>query len=363
MALPNARSPRLLVPAGNPVAAARAMLRFSAALSGPDTVKRLGVSSLLRGHVAAVFPDRITVEERVGSLRQHLGDVLGEPVDFSLGLGTARANRKPVLQVFDRRGRSLAFVKFGGTPVTDALVQAEAAALGRLAAAALPRRLEVPELLHVGQWGGSWLVVMTALRTVLWQRPSRQFEPPVDDAALLHGAFGEASRPLEAMPLWSAMVAAQRSLSPSPVRDRLEEALARLHTSAADRPLAMGAWHGDFTPWNISRRRGRLQVWDWERFETGVPPGLDRCHYAVNAVCRRDGVSLDCVRRGLDLARPPTDRIVDAQLIEAIYLAAITSRYLVGSESELGEVIADRSLVMLEALCEWVGLPGGTVRG
>ncbi len=338
------------------------MLRFSAALSGPDTVKRLGVSSLLRGHVAAAFPDRITVQERAGSLRQHLGDVLGEPVDFSLGLGTARANRKPVLQVFDRRGRSLAFVKFGGTSVTDALVQAEAVALERLAAAGLPRRLEVPALLHVGQWGGSWLVVMTALRTVLWQRPSRQFDLPADDTALLHGAFGEDSRPLEAMPLWNAMVSAQCSLSPSPVRDRLEEALALLRASA-DRPLAMGAWHGDFTPWNISRRRGRLQVWDWERFETGVPPGLDRCHYAVNAVCRRDGVSLDSVRRGLDLVRPSTDRLVDAQLIEATYLAAITSRYLVGSESELGDLIADRSLVMLEALCEWVGLPGGAVRG
>lgn len=363
MALPNARSPRLLVPAGNPVAAARAMLRFSAALSGPDTVKRLAVSSLLRGRAAAAFPDRITVQEQAGSLRQHLGDVLGEPVDFSLGLGTARANRKPVLQVFDRRGRSLAFVKVGGTPVTDVLIQAEAAALERLASAGLPRRLEVPGLLHVGQWGGSGLVVMTALQTVLWQRPSRQLELPVDDMSLIHGAFGEGSRPLDQMPLWDRMVAAQSSLSPSPVRERLGGALDLLRAIAADRPLAVGAWHGDFTPWNISRRRGRLQVWDWERFETGVPPGLDRCHYAVNTVCRRDGVSLESVRRGLDLARPATDKLSDSQLGEAVYLAAITSRYLVGAESELGDVIADRSLVMLEALCEWVGLSGGAVRG
>ena len=96
------------------------MLRFSAALSAPDTVKRLGVSGLLRGRAYAPFQDRITVEERAGSLRSHLGDVFGEPVDLSLGLGTARANRKPVLQVFDARGRSLAFVKIGVTPVTEA---------------------------------------------------------------------------------------------------------------------------------------------------------------------------------------------------------------------------------------------------
>lgn len=363
MALPNARSPRLLVPVGNPLASARAMLRFSAALSGPDTVKRLGVSSLLRGRAAAAFPDRITVQERAGSLREHLGDVLGEPIDFSLGLGTARANRKPVLQVFDRRGRSMAFVKFGGTSVTDALVQAEAAALEQLAAAGLPRRLEVPRLLHVGQWGGSWLVVMTALETVLWQRPSRQLEVPVDEVALLHSAFGDGSRPLDQMPLWDTMQAAQASLSASPVRERLGEALERLRVLGADRPLPVGAWHGDFTPWNISRRRGRLQVWDWERFETGVPAGLDRCHYTVNAVCRRDGVSLESVRRGLQLAGLADDQPTEATLVEAAYLAAITSRYLMGAETELGDVIADRSLVMLDALCEWVGLTGATVHG
>lgn len=363
LVLPSRQSPRLLVPADNPLAAARAMLRFSAALSGPDTVKRVGVSTLLRGRVRTAFPDRIVVAERAGSLREHLGDVLGEPVDFSLGLGTARANRKPVLQVFDRRGRSLAFVKFGGTPATDALVEAEAASLQRLGGAGLPERLEVPRLLHVGRWGGSSLVVMTALHTVLWQRPSRQFDLPLDEMALLHGAFGDGSRPLAEMPLWDTMVAAQSSLAPSSVRDRLEEALDLLRTGSADRPLAMGAWHGDWTPWNMSRRRGQLQLWDWERFETGVPLGLDRCHYAVNAVCRRDGVSLDSVRRGLDLARVERVAPEESRLVETAYLAAITSRYLVGAESELGDVIADRSLVMLEALCDWVGPQGGAVRG
>ncbi len=58
----------------------------------------------------------------------------------------------------------------------------------------------------------------------------------------------------------------------------------------------------------MSRRHGRLQLWDWERFETGVPLGLDRCHYGVNAVCRRDGVGLASVMRGLELAGIANDR-------------------------------------------------------
>ena len=359
--LPNSRSPRILVPAHNPAAASRAMLRFSAALSARDTVKRLGVSALLRARANAAFPDRITVAESADSLRHYLGEVFGETVDFSLGLGTARANRKPVLQVFDARGRSLAFVKVGGTEVTEALVQAEAASLQRLGEAHLPRPFEVPRLLHLGRWEDSSVVAMTAIQTSFWQRPSRQFSLPLEAMALLHGAFADGSGPVAEMPFWAGMLEAQSSLRPSEVRERLGEALAVLGQTE-DR-LAVGAWHGDWTPWNMSRRRGRLQLWDWERFETGVPLGLDRCHYAVNAVCRRDGVSVDAVMRGLELAGIGNDRSAPEHAVAAAYLATITCRYLAGAETDLGDVIADRSLVMLDALCAWLGLPASVRRG
>ena len=355
--LPHARAPRLLVPMGNPTAAARAMLRFSAALSTPDTVMRLGVSGLLRARAGAAFPDRITVSERAGSLRGYLGDVFGEPVDFSLGLGTARANRKPVLQVFDARGRSIAFVKIGGAEVTEALVRAEAASLLRLAEADLPRELEVPRLLHIGTWEEATVVVMTALETSFLQRPRRQFDVPVNEMRRFHAAFGEGFRPLTESSMWDQMVTAQESLAYSPVREQLSEALEQLRRAAEDRPLPLGAWHGDWTPWNMSRRRGRLQLWDWERFETSVPLGLDRCHYGVNAITHRDGFDIDTVLRGLELAGVTVDAPGEDNLAAAAYLAAITCRYLLGAESDFGETIADRSRVMLETLCQWLGLP------
>jgi hypothetical protein len=365
--LPNAQSPRILVPAGNPVAASRAMLRFSAALSAPDTVKRLGVSALLRGRAYAPFPDRITVEERAGSLRDYLGDVFGEPVDLSLGLGTARANRKPVLQAFDADGRSLAFVKIGVTPVTEELVQAEAAGLRRLGEAELPQLFEVPRLLHLGRWEGRSVVAMTSLQTSFRQRPGRQFSVPVEAMDLLHGAFAESPRPLRELPLWQSMVETQSALRSAVPRERLGEALDVLGETDADRPLSVGAWHGDWTPWNMSRRRGRLQLWDWERFETGVPLGLDRCHYGVNAVCRRDGIGLASVMRGLELAGIGNDRSTQNHAVGATYLAVIACRYLAGAELELGDAIAagitDRSQVMLDALRAWVGLPASVRHG
>jgi hypothetical protein len=61
-------------------------------------------------------------------------------------------------------------------------------------------------------------------------------------------------------------------------------ALPRLHDRLVDdaRPMAVGCWHGDFGPWNMARGGdGMLEVWDWERFETDVPVGLDAAHYRV----------------------------------------------------------------------------------
>jgi hypothetical protein len=343
------------------------MLRFSAALSAPDTVKRLGVSALLRGRAYAPFQDRIIVKERAGSLQNYLGDVFGEPVDLSLGLGTARANRKPVLQAFDARGRSLAFVKIGVTPHTDELARAEAAGLRRLGEAELPQLFEVPRLLHLGRWEGRSVVAMTSLQTSFRQRPSRQYAVPVEAMTQLHGAFAESPRPLHELPLWQKMLETQAALRSAVPREGLGEALDVLRNTDVERPVPVGAWHGDWTPWNMSRRRGRLQLWDWERFETGVPLGLDRCHYAVNAVCRRDGVALASVMRGLELAGISNDPSSEDHAVGATYLAVIASRYLAGAELELGDAIAanlsDRSQVMLNALRAWLGLPAGARHG
>jgi hypothetical protein len=361
--LPNAAAPRLLVPVGNPTAAARAMLRFSAALSNRDTLKRVGVSVLLRSRADSAFPDRIVVAERAGSMRAYLSDVFGEQVDFSLGLGTARANRKPVLQVFDARGRSIAFVKIGGTEVTEALVRREAGSLERLAEAGLPAELEVPRLLHLGTWEGSTIVAMTALETSFLQRPKRQFEVPAEEMGLFEASFDEGTRPLTDSQLWDQMVTAQKSLTSAGVRLRLGDALEQLRLASEERPLRFGAWHGDWTPWNMSRRRGRLQLWDWERFETGVPMGLDRCHYGVNTVTHTEGFDQKSILRGLELAGVPASPGSDEHLVAAAYLAAIACRYLVGAEGHLGETIADRAEVMLQTLCVWLGVPMEARRG
>jgi hypothetical protein len=347
--LPDEHSPRMLVPADNNGAASRSLRRFSAALSVPDTVQRLGISATLRCGLA--FPHRIEVTDNAASLRSWLADVLGEPVDFSVALGTARANRKPVLQVFDSRGRSLAFAKVGATPLAEKHVAAEIEALTVLGAAGTPARIEVPKVIRAGRWQGVLVLVMTSLDTSVWQRPRKQWELPTSVMDALHGHFAGHPQPLVQTPMWKSMQAARDQLAASQTRDRLDAALTELERLAGDRDTVPGAWHGDWTPWNMARRRGRIQLWDWERFDTGVPRGLDRCHYGVNAVCRRDGASMPAVLEGLRLAGlDPVSGSTEERVLAGTYLAAITCRYLLGADSELGSTVRARSLVMLDSL-------------
>ncbi|WP_051707060.1 phosphotransferase [Nocardioides aequoreus] len=348
LVLPRSSHPRLLVPAGNRPAAARAMFRFSAALSVREIVQRLGVAALLRTAGGQAFPDRIRVRESPASLRSHLGDILGQPVDVSLGLGTARVNRKPVLQVFDRRGRSIAFAKLGESSSTRALVRGEAASLRHLESAGLPPGLEVPRLLHDGEWRGHSLLVMSALPNSVRQRPSHQFQVPHDSMRALHQAFAGETCSVTDTPFWERLLQQVDALGSAPGADRLRDAVARLETTARQQTTTPGAWHGDWTPWNMSRRRGRVQLWDWERFETGVPEGLDACHYGVNAICRRDGFSVASVLAGLRLAVEDAPRGLG--IAPSLYLAAIGSRYLAGTLDARGRAIAPASRVVLDVL-------------
>ena len=59
-------------------------------------------------------------------------------------VGPPRATRKPVLQVTDRGGRVLAFVKVGHDPLTAGLVAAEGQALARVAGLDLRRVRAAP---------------------------------------------------------------------------------------------------------------------------------------------------------------------------------------------------------------------------
>ena len=352
--VPSQASPRLLVPAGKPSAAASGLRRFSRALSSKERAVRLVGSYALRLGAEGLLTDRIRMTPRAGggtSIEQHLSEVLGTEVVVGLGVGSLRANQKPILQVFDRRGRCVAYVKVGDSELTAGLVQQEGAALAGLAKQDW-RLLEIPALLHLGDWQGLELLVISALDTAVRPAGGPLLQPPLDALDELYDRYDEGSAALATSAYWQSLVGTADEVEDVRQRTAYKEALERVEESHGDDKVRLTAWHGDFAPWNLGMRRGRLQLWDWERFATGVPAGLDRVHYVLHTSTRAHGFSADVIDTAL--ASPHTHHPAWSssaqELLGVLYLASITARYLLGSQGDQGEVIRPTLDTVLDAL-------------
>jgi len=107
----------------------------------------------------------------------------------------------------------------------------------------------------------------------------------------------------------------------------------------------------------MGRSRGKVLLWDWERFETDVPSGLDRLHYHVNAVTVRAGISVEAYRRGVARAFGVAQSGSGQQLRGCVYLLAVAARYLGLMDTARGDDIACQAGHVLTALEQELGLP------
>jgi hypothetical protein len=241
-------------------------------------------------------------------------------------LGTERANSKPVLQVFDAAGRTIAFVKLDPRPGAQ-LASNEASALEMLADSA-PRGVRVPRLLHRDRWNDLEVLVLSPLAGS--QSVSADDDPVLPAVASIAAVSGLFFTTV------TTLIQRQRenaSLLEHPEQaETVKRALDLLEQSYGDLKLCTGAWHGDWAPWNIRQVGREVQVWDWERFATGVPFGLDAVHHRAQLLWRDGQSPRDCAAV-LDAAhaaiQPFSPVPVHPPLPSIIwYLVEITCRYL-----------------------------------
>jgi hypothetical protein len=363
LVLPNRRRPRLLVPHGRR-AATGALRRYGV---GRGRSARWQAAGLAAGMATGLAPlllrDRVRLTTAdgapVASIETHLAEVLGAEVLVSMYLGAPRANRKPVLQVLDPRGRTLAFVKVGVDPLTCALVRAETEALQALAGAGLTRTT-VPTVLHAGSWNGLELLVQSPLPV----DSARRRPTPAQVAAAQAEVAGIAAvpaAPLAGTPYWTSLTARIAALPERPATRALARAAGAVEERYGAVPLALGAWHGDWTPWNTASDGERLLVWDWERFGSGVPVGFDAVHWElqtdlVSRLADPEASARRCLAGAAEILTPwglDGDR---APATAAAYLVELATRYLGDRQDEAGARLGDVGAWLLPALEQ--DLPG-----
>lgn len=348
--------PTVLVPL-EPSAATGASLRRTSSATGWWTSMSRAAAGVVVRAAPRLLGQQVEVRGGEPGLAEHLGETLGEEVCFSISIGSARVNRKPVLQIFDAEGRCRAFGKIGWTPHTCVDVAAE----GRALAAVGARRLDLvvpPALLARTAWSGRPVLLTEPLRPrhrLASRRHRRSRRPPVDAMAELASSFPFQPRPLSGTDWWRLQWQGVGDIEDPVTRSRMARAMDEVARMAGERPLSWGAWHGDWTPWNMAADGKHTLLWDWERFETGVPDGLDRIHYVVNVVTAGTPFGPDSVLHAIDLALcTPRWPAGDRELTARLYLVAILVRYLRLIHLPGGEHISDRAdqvLIALERRC------------
>jgi hypothetical protein len=279
--LPSPESLRLLVPVERGPAAA-SLRQFNNSMSQPARLRKAALGEVLRVGPHLIPLRRVVVPDG------RAGDLIGSFLPGVFGVGSVivsisigrdlRPNLKPVLQVMTRRGRVLGFVKLGWNDVTRTMLDNEARVL-RAWEASPPSSFRVPRLVHHGTWDRLTVLAVSAVPTPLLRRGGRNAMPRPDvlrEVASLDGVHREPF----ARSTFLGRVAQRVEATPMdpPVRSIASATVDALR--ARERLSAVGTWHGDWAPWNMTTAGGTLYVWDWERSEGGAPVGLDALHFA-----------------------------------------------------------------------------------
>jgi hypothetical protein len=357
--VPNARQPRLLVPARDRRLAAAAVRRYAEPQSrlarlGRDAVVaalRTGASVLLlRDRVRVTGPDADTFE-------RYLARTLGAGLALSVHIGPARANRKPVLQLLAADGRTVAFAKLGTVALTRTLVRAEAAALIALGHAGLTQ-VTVPRVLHSGQWREHEVLVQSALP--VWRPRVPVTEPRLVSAMKeVAGCCGSRRGTLADSGYWSRLRTRLDALVGSADGAALARAGTAIARRYADARLDYGAWHGDWSPWNMASLDDTLLVWDWERFAPGVPLGFDALHHDL----QRRLMGQPDARAAVEQTVAAAGRlllpfgVVAADAVTAtglLYLVDLAARYLADRQAEAGARLGVLGRWLLPAILDRV---------
>ncbi len=359
--LPAHRQPRLLVPMARRPAAA-----FLAAHGGGrDRTARFMATALAHTHRVGLGPAlwhwRMSVSSprdgRARTIETYLSELLDSDVVLGIHLGAPRANRKPVLHVLNPAGRTLAFAKLGVDALTDRLVRHEIRTLSGLARAPM-RHVRTAEVLHHGTWEEHSVLVQSAL-------PVSASRGRVD-ASRLTAAVAEVAglsrTPEMALGASEYLRDLRRSAAGLPPADdasALQALVRRLEDGAGQVPVAFGAAHGDWAPWNMAALGASLLVWDWERFRSHVPVGFDLLHYGLQGdlVAGRTAPRTSahrCIREARVRLSPLGVSADSADVTALLYLADLAARYLTDRQREAGARMGDVGTWLLPALDEGV---------
>ncbi|MFT5385384.1 MAG: thymidylate kinase [Saprospiraceae bacterium] len=196
--------------------------------------------------------------------------------NWALFTGTAGPNRKAI--IYKESGINKSFVKIALNTRSNLLLKNEESALVRLSKMEI-KSFVFPQLLGVDK------------NTLELSDISKGGKRSNDFSELhLHAIremnnYSSLSIPLSVLPFWKQaksilenLLAEKDSRIPNGLLRKLFQVLKSVDDTKV---IETGYSHGDFTPWNMYKKNGKLHIYDWELHQLLMPLGFDAFHFII----------------------------------------------------------------------------------
>ena len=234
-------------------------------------------------HRLPILKQRLHIETLRCGMNKVLYDKLcqlyrTDRLEFSVFCGTPCVHQKLTIQL-SSGDCILGYCKVTDSKEVAELFRREKIILGKLDKDGL---LNVPKILYVGEWrNGVHMLLQTTQKTNRSQ--------VIHEWGQLHDDFLRDMAAKTKQCLFFEETDYCRTLNelsshldwlPTDVDKVLvRKALVKVFKKNEHKMVEYGAYHADFTPWNMFVEQGRLFVFDWEYAQMTYPPMLDRYHF------------------------------------------------------------------------------------
>jgi thymidylate kinase len=270
-----------LFPLLPPRTAAAALQLYSAQRHNGRAAKSCLAAGLAAGLIQPLLP---RPRRELGGARgeafllDRLEEVLGRrDLSFAISLGTPGPHRKPVVQVLEGSGRTLAYAKIGWDEATCELVSNEAEVLRGMEGKEL-QSLFMPTLLHLEPWRGR-LVCLQSPPPPKARQAGRYLDLGYFEALQELAGLGFRRLRLAESMFWKSLSRWTERVMGGVPGSNLGALLEQVPHRLRDEELPFHLSHGDFVPWNALVVDGRPFLFDWEYAREQWLPGYDLFHF------------------------------------------------------------------------------------
>jgi thymidylate kinase len=250
--------------------------------------------------------------------------------DWALFTGTAGPNRKAI--IYKESGRNRSFVKTGLSTRSELLLKNEERALIRLS------KLEIESFVFPQ--------ILEGYKNTLEISDISNDGKRSNDFSELHlqaikdlNNSSSLSLPIRSIPSWKKSKSILKNLmtkKDSRIPNGLLRKLFKVIESIDDSTLVETVYsHGDFTPWNMYEKNGKLHIYDWELHQLLMPLGFDAFHFIIQKgilIEKKSWVKIEAeIKQKMDtktLKRLSDKGDYDPQLYLKLYLIFNTIYYL-----------------------------------